>query len=226
MTRPLFAGIVAAMLVGLWGAVGTARWVEGRGLRADEEDLRYLPKPAVARRLALGYEQLFADLMWIRAVQYFGKHLETDQRYPRLRKLLEVTVALDPHFVEAYQYGALFLWHAGDIPGSIPFLEEGYRQNPDRWELPHDLGRLYFLQLGDHTKALRWWRITERLPDAPTYLPRFIARLHANVGNLETAIELWQAIDRDPNTHEHFRAIAQREIQRLQALRPQRQAPR
>ena len=219
--KPLARGAATAcMLLSLAGAVWTARWLEGgSGPAPLAEEPFYLPPPAVARRLAFGYEPFAADLMWIRTVQYFGKHLEGDRQFPHLRELLQFTVGIDPHFVEAYRYGALFLLLARDFPSGLALLEEGYRHNPDRWELPHDLGRTYFLQLGDHTNALRWWTITEKLPGAPTYLPRFIARLRAKVGDLETALELWTAILNDPNTHEHFRGIARQEIARLRALR-------
>lgn len=227
MNRPALTCFIAAMLFGLAGAVGTIRWLEaGSGPTGPEEEVSYLPSPALARRLAFGYDHLAADLMWLRTVQYFGKHLETDGKFPRLRALLEVTVGIDPHFIEAYRYGALFLWIAGDIPGTPAFLEEGYFHNPQRWELPHDLGRFYFLQFGDHAQALRWWTITQGLPDAPTYLPRFIARLHAKVGDVETALELWEAIASDPNTDEYFRTIARDEIERLRAQRAQGGPPR
>jgi len=215
---PLFAFLLA-MILALGGAVGTIQWLEG-GTRpaGPDEELRYLPSPALARRLAFGYEHLAADLMWIRTVQYFGKHLPADRRFPRLLPLLEVTVGLDPHFAEAYQYGALFLWLARDPAGAVAFLEEGYRQNPERWEMSHDLGRLYFLQLHDDAQALRWWTIARHLPGSPPYLPRFIARLHAKVGQVETALELWEAMERDPNTNEYWRAKAREEIERLRPL--------
>lgn len=228
MTGPRPGLLAAAMVLALAGAVGTMRWLEA-GVRPGElpEDLEYLPSPGVARRLAFGYEHLAADLMWIRTVQYFGKQIESEHRkLPRLRPLLEVTVGLDPHFIEAYRYGALFLWIAGDIPGTVAFLEEGYYRNLDRWELPHDLGRLYFLQLGDNANALRWWTITQSYPDAPTYIPRMVARLQAKVGNLETALELWEAMEQDPNTSEYWRATAREEVERLRAELAKGQRPR
>ena len=227
MTRRLRLAFAATLLVALLGAVGTARWLEaGVGIAGPDEELGYLPPPRLARSLSFGYENLVADLMWIRTVQYFGKHLETDRRYPRLPSLLDVTVGVDPHFAEAYRYGAEFLWLAGYTRRTVPALEEGYRENPERWELPHDLGRLYFLQLADYAQALRWWVIAERLPGSPSYLPRFIARLQAKAGNIETALELWEAIENDPNTHEHFRAIARQEIERLRAQLAQEGRPR
>jgi tetratricopeptide (TPR) repeat protein len=215
------------MIVGLGGAVATVRWLEAwPGPAQVEDEGGYLPPAPLARPLTFGYERLAADLSWLRTVQYFGRHLGADNRFPRLRPLLQFTVGLDPHFVEAYRTGALFLWVAGDIPSALALLEEGYRANPARWELPHDLGRLYFLQVGDHAKALRWWTIAQGLPAAPAYLPRFIARLHGKVGHRETALELWAAILNDPNTDEYFRKIAREEIERLGALRPGGSSPR
>ena len=216
---------VAAALLCLGGAVATTRWFERHTPPgAPAADLGYLPPPPVARLLTFGYQHLGADLMWIRTVQYFGKHLETDRRFPRLSELLQVTVGIDPHFIEAYRYGGLFLWIADGREAPVALLEDGFRHNPDRWEMPHDLGRLYFLS-GDSAQTLRWWTIAQRFPDAPTYLPRFIARLHEKVGDVETALELWRAIESDPNTHEHFRRIAQQEIERLAAQLRRGQQP-
>ncbi len=217
MTRAHAALCAGTMVLALAGAVGSIRWLEA-GVRPGDlpEELEYLPSPGVARRLAFGYEHLGADLMWIRTVQYFGKQIESQHsRFPRLRPLLDVTVGLDPHFIEAYRYGALFLWIAGDIPGTLALLEQGHHRNPGRWELAHDLGRFYFLELGDNASALRWWTITQPFPDAPAYIPRMIARLQAKVGNLETALELWEAMEQDPNTSEYWRAKAREEIERL-----------
>ncbi len=226
MRRLSWVSLVILMLWGLGGAVATLRWLEREsGATKAQTDPGYVFPPAVARRLTFGYHRLAADLMWIRVVQYFGKHLGSDSGFPALRHLLDLTVGLDPEFVDAYRYGGLFLWVAGDIPGTTALLEEGYRHNPTRWELPHDLGRIYFLQLHDYAKALRWWAIAHQLPDSPAYLPRFIARLYAKVGHRETALELWTAILNDPKTHEDFRKIAREEIERLQATPPSEGSP-
>jgi len=37
------------------------------------------------------------------------------------------------------------------------------------------------------------------------------------VGNLETALELWEAMEQDPNTNEFWRTRAREEIERLRA---------
>mgnify|MGYP001602541515 FL=1 len=157
-----------------------------------------------------------ADLVWLLTIQYFGGHVSTDMQFPELRRMLETVVALDPHFVEVYSLGALFLnYFARDVRGAIALLEDGARANPTRWEIPHDLARTYYLDLKDSRQALHWFEVTDRLPGRPHYVPRFIARLYAATGEVETAIELWRAM-LETSTNEWVRNLATREIAKLE----------
>jgi tetratricopeptide (TPR) repeat protein len=157
-----------------------------------------------------------ADAIWLLTIQYIGGHIFTERSLPELFRLIDTVVTLDPHFVEAYTLGALFMnYRGGNIHGAIALLERGARANPTRWEPPHDLARTYFLDLKDYPKALHWFEITDRLPGRPDYVPRFIARLYARTGERETALEWWQAI-RDSATSDWVREIAEREIAKLE----------
>ena len=74
------------------------------------EDVLYISSPTVLKRISLGYGGLLADVYWTRAVQYFGsKHHNGAQHYELLAPLLEITAALDPQLLVAYEYGANFL---------------------------------------------------------------------------------------------------------------------
>jgi hypothetical protein len=180
-----------------------------------EERVRLLPPPAALRVASLGFHAMAADVAWLLTVQYIGSHLITDRQLPELRRLVETVIALDPHFVDAYTLGALFLnYSGGDVSGAVVLLERGARANPTRWELPHDLARTYYLDLKDYQKALYWFQVCDRLPGRPNYVPRFIARLYGVTGHRETALELWQGM-RDSATTDWVRAIAEREIAKL-----------
>ncbi len=181
-----------------------------------------LPRAAVIRPLLLGFHPLAADLYWLRAIQYFGAHMETDRQFPHLYGLVDLVTTLDPHFVEGYQLAGLFLSFGKHFPEAIAIYEKGIAANPGRWELPHDLGRMYLLDLGDSRQALHWWEQTDRLPGRPHYIPRIIARLYAKTGSLETALELWTAMyERTDN--EWVKNTARREIEKL--LRELREKP-
>ena len=188
----------------------------GAGL---EDRVLLLPPAAALRVASLGFHGTAADAVWLLTIQYIGGHLGSDRRFSELKRLVETVVVLDPHFVDAYTLGALFLsYSAGDIAGSIALLERGVRANPTRWEIPHDLARTYYLDLKDYRKALHWFEVTDRLPGRPHYVPRFVARLYAATGERETALELWLAM-RESATSDWVREIAEREIAKLEGNR-------
>ena len=195
----LWGGI---FVVALAGSIFIGRGLEARGetRRLSEESL-YIPSATFLRYASLGHQTMVADLMWIRTVQYFGRELErrrelnqprdSKERYKFLYPLLDLTVSLDPQFVRAYRFGGLLLTVVKRYDEAIALYAKGYAANPDRWEMPHDLGRLYYLDLKDHEKALYWWKIANDLPGRPGYIPRFVPRLYAQTGQKEIAIELW-----------------------------------
>src|SRR5512136_1980690 len=212
LAQAIFLVIAVAALA---GANLTSRGIEARAVAREETPQPiFFPRAEILRPALLGFTGLAADLTWIRTVQYFGSRVEGKERFPQLYQLVDMTTSLDPHFLDAYQYGALFLTIARQYSNAIAVYRKGIAANPSAWQLPHDLGRLYFLELQDYQQALHWWEITDRLPGRPHYIPRFLIRLQAKVGHLETALELWQQmLERSEN--EAVREIARREIQKL-----------
>ncbi len=207
------------LVASLLGAVLFAAMLDRRGVltRGEEEQL-YLPDAKYLKPILIGFHGVAADLLWIRTVQYFGTHLETDRRFPQLAKALDLTTSLDLHFLEPYRLGGLYLLYFARQPeAAVSLLEKGAAANPDRWELPHDLGRYYYLEARDYDQALRWWERAAKLPARPEYLPRFVARLHARTGHAEMAIELWSELYRTAQ-NDVVRSLALREIGRLQTV--------
>lgn len=204
------------LIAALLGSILMAGLLERRDalVTAGEERL-YLPDATYAKPLLLGYHGAAADLLWMRIVQYVGSYVEADKRYPQLARALDLVTSLDPHFIEPYRFGGLFLQVLAREPdAAVSLLEKGAAANPDRWELPHDLGRYYFLEAHDDAKALWWWERAVTLPGRPDYLPRFVARLYARTGHLETALTLWAEIYGTAQ-NDYFKAMALREIERL-----------
>jgi tetratricopeptide (TPR) repeat protein len=206
---------LAIAAAALAGAIFTSRGIEARAVaRAETPQPIFFPRAEILRPALLGFTGLAADLTWIRTVQYFGSRIEGKERFPQLYQLVDMTTSLDPHFLDAYQYGGLFLTIARQYSNAIANYQKGITANPLAWQLPHDLGRLYFLELQDYRQALHWWEIADRLPGRPHYIPRFLIRLQAKVGHLDTALELWrQLYERSEN--EAIREIARREIEKL-----------
>ena len=51
--------------------------------RQGVESFLYLPSGTFLKGAALGYDEMLADLFWIKAVGYFGGHAQTDRNYAR-----------------------------------------------------------------------------------------------------------------------------------------------
>ena len=175
---------------------------------ATLEDVLYISSPTLLKRMSLGYDGLLADIYWTRAVQYFGDKLTRgSEHFDLLAPLLEITTALDPHLLVAYEYGANFL--APKIPGgagqpqrAIKLAEFGIRNNPAQWHLYYDLGFIYYMELGDYANAEKAFADGAKVPNAHQVMSIMAARMAEHAGNLQTARLMWQTTfqtTQDPN---------------------------
>ena len=159
---------------------------------------------AVARRLALSFDNLASDLYWIRAVVYYGSRRRTeggknfDQMYP----LLELVTALDPHFKVAYRFGALFL--SEPTPGgpgrpdlALELLRRAVEQDDGKWEYYEDAGFVHYWWLRDYAGAAEWFRRGSERPGAPNWLVGLAATTLATGGNRASSRLLWQQLLND-----------------------------
>lgn len=213
-SRRTQAAALAIAGAAMAGAILISRMLPQLAVQHEPRQPVFFPRIEIVRPALLGFTGLAADLAWIRTVQYFGSRIEGRERFPQLHQFVDMVTSLDPHFVDAFQYGGLFLSIARQYPNAITIYRKGIAANPSAWQLPHDLGRLYFLELKDYQQALYWWEATDRLPGRPHYIPRFLIRLQAKLGHVETALELWQQM-LEQSTNESIRAIARYEIEKL-----------
>jgi tetratricopeptide (TPR) repeat protein len=201
------------------GAAALVRGLEQAHLpKATAESVPWLPPASAMRVASLGYHGLAADLFWLRAVQYFGERYQTNRRFPHLYRLVDLATSLDPRFVEAYRFGALFLSIGRAFPEAIAIYRKGMEHNPHRWDLPYELGRMYFLDLGDIPAALECLERARTLPGHAAYVPRMVAYLRSRAGLVEAAIEMWQQIY-ETTDNQAVRRRAMEEVRRLRARR-------
>lgn len=168
---------------------------ERRPLLTRTEELSYLPKGEYLRIAVLGYRQLAADLIWLKAVQQLGVRRQTAEGYRSAYHAVDVLTDIDPKFVFAYQATGTILgvW-AELIQESVTILTKGMQQNPEVWELPFYLGYDYYYELHDSAAAAKYLRIAAALPGAPTYLPRLAARMTVEAGDPDAALEFLQRL--------------------------------
>jgi len=184
------------------------------------DDALFLDSPKVLKRASLGFNGLMACVYWTRAVQYFGhRHHVRAESYRELAPLLEITTALDPKLVPAYQFGASFLAPrppdgAGEPERAVELMKYGIQHNPDNWHLYYDLGFVYYTELKDYKRAGEVFAEGSKVPDAHPFLKLLAAQMHEHAGDYATARMLWQATYESSkesnirqNAREHLRCI-------------------
>ncbi len=182
----------ALMLMTLGGAVVITVQLMERQRPVEERsaELSYLPKGEYMKVAVLGYRHIAADLIWLKALQYFGDMKQTAGGFRWAYHATDVVTDLDPEFVIAYQAGGTILgvW-SGLMDESLALLKKGMLHNPDDWRFPFLIGYDYFYELCDLASGAKYFQLASTLPDAPTYLAGLAARLSVEAGDPDAAIE-------------------------------------
>jgi hypothetical protein len=132
----------------------------------------------VAARLALGFDNLAADVYWIRAVVYYGSTKlseDTNKDFALLYPMLDLVTTLDPHFKMAYRFGSVFLTEAypagpGRPDQAVELLKRGIAQDSGRWEYYFDAAFIYYWWLQDYQQAAEWFLRGSERPGSPEWL--------------------------------------------------------
>jgi hypothetical protein len=74
------------------------------------------------------------------------------------------------------------------VEWSNNLLEKGMKANPTFWFLPFYIGYNQFFYLRDYEVAARYMAQASNLPDRPEWVPKLAARLYAQGGNHDTAL--------------------------------------
>ena len=195
MTWRLGVLLLALALVMLWSH---RRIDERRRDRVDEEVL-YLWTGEQVRTMFPGFEELAADVYWLRTVQYFGgqKAFTEGRDFALLRPLIDITTTLDPRLEIAYRYGAVFLSEAppggaGRPKEGIEVLEKGVQSLPGSWRLQQNLGFFHFLYLNDAHRAAAILEEAAKMPGAAFWLKALAAELLSKGGDRAASRTMWQ----------------------------------
>lgn len=162
---------------------------------APAQGVSYLPTAEALRVTAMGYDNLAADLLWLRTVSYYGAWRKGDHGLDFFRALTHRVVDLDPLFIEGYRFGAFVL--ADDLnsmESAYELVEKGMERMPDEWELPFLLGLLEYTVRLDDEAAATWFQRTAAMDTAPEMAQRFAAFVTSRAGDLQKAYTLWDFV--------------------------------
>jgi len=181
------------------------------------EELSYYPSGALLRPATLGHPETAADLAWLRAVQYYGEHRRSDNRFVRMEHVFDVLTSLSPHYVSAYVFGAFALAQEGrDFPAAEQLMRLGLERNPRSGLLAFEAGFLYYVKPGgrDLRRAAEYFEQASRQADAPPQAARFAAFTRQAAGELEVAYALWSGVlHESPNPW--LRRMAEEEMEKI-----------
>jgi tetratricopeptide (TPR) repeat protein len=188
------------------------------------ERLLYLRSPKAAARVALDFDALASDVYWIRSIQSYGRDLKDRtlaDRFALVDPLLNLTTSLDPQFLIAYRFGAVFLaMEPPNGPGradlAIKLLDKGLAANPAAWQLAYDLAFVHYFHTGDFAAAASWFKRAMAMPGAPSWLGSLAAATEARGGNRQGARQMLMDMRSAPE--DYIRRAAERTLAQLDAL--------
>ena len=211
------------LVASLVGSMLTLRRVDALRTGATLEEVLYVTSPQTIKRMSLGYDGLMADIYWTRAVQYFGRQRHEHKReFPLLAPLLDITVALEPHLLVAYKFGAIFLaepppFGAGEPEKATALLRRGIETNPEEWRLWHDLGFVYYWNLKDYPSAAAAYMEGSKNPAAAPWMKVMAAAIAQKGGSREVSRFLWTEVSQ-ATQDDLIRQNARRHLETLRAL--------
>ena len=220
----LFSFIIAGLAL----AALLTRSVEAR--RPSQSPLiaseQLYTSPETVRRMSLCFNGLVADWYWMRTLQYVGRKaiaygdaLQLDDLSPlgltQLAPMLEHTTKLDPHFMAAYEYGAVVL-PSVDRAAAIRLIQQGIKDNPTRWRLWHHLGYIHW-QAGSFGEAAAAYAEGARIEGAPAWMRIMSAQMEVGGGSRETARHIYRRMLAETDD-EHVKQHAFKRLLQIDSL--------
>jgi hypothetical protein len=181
----------------------------------DSSELALFPSGRFLREASLGHAQLAADIGWLTAIQYYGKHRRADRHYPLAPHLFATITDADPQFENAYFFGSLVLAEGGFREQAERLLRRGAERNPHSWGLRFELGFYQYVIEKSYGEAAAAFMAAAQIPGAPEYVRRFAAAAHQRSGDAATARLLWDLIARESD-NEEIRRMARARVASLE----------
>ena len=183
MSRMLQA-LVAALGAGVVG-VALPQSDTTRQARVLDQELVFLPSAQGIRMATSGFEEVVADLMWVRTVLLFGDRYDSDDSElwkEWLTGMVDTVTELDPAWRTPYWYGGGMLVVIGQIAASSAVYEKCSRERPEEYWCPFARGMNDSLYKGDQISAGIWLREAAQRPGAPAWYGSAAAALASKGG--------------------------------------------
>lgn len=164
--------IIASVLVVLssMGFIGFSQMrIDALHEEALEDELLYIPNKTLLKHFTAGMSNIVADLLWLETIQYTVKEFhDPEHKFTWLEHMCNAVVDLDPYFEGAYVNGGMFLSSIGADEKALNLLKKGFVRNPNSWEIPYEIVKVYILNRGSLPQS----------PAVTTHYLRMLAERH------------------------------------------------
>src|SRR3989442_14127152 len=192
-------------VAGLLLAVLVQTQIEAIRRSSGAHPLLYLPSGKYLRVMALGFDGLLADVLYLWSIQYYGNY-DIRDRYDYLEHIYDqVITELDPHYLDPYLIGARMMTTEARQPEmALRLLDKGVVHNPGQWIMPFEAGFLCYNDLHDYKRAAGYFEKALRVPGVHPLVRRLYAEMYDRAGDKRTSLKEWLEIYQtsdDPYAH-------------------------
>ena len=178
----------------------------------------YLPNEHLLKHATAGLNTIIADFLWLHCIQYVAIENREARNFSWLETMVLTTVRLDPHFKDAYRFGAMFLSALkADAVASSKLLHIGIPENPRAWELSYELGMNYLMNRKNEPDARRYAGYYLGMSAATGLANEFVASVASKLqseSNLDSVEEdMWRNMLESPD--KMIRELALRKVNEL-----------
>lgn len=182
-----------------------------------DEKLMYVPSGRVLKIVSLGFDEVMADILYIKMIDYFGNHVASDRTYVWLYHMADLVTTLDPKFKFPYVFAGLMLnLEANQYENARKIIVKGIREFPDDWYFHFILGINYFFHDADFVDAARSLENASKLPGSPPYLKDLAKKMRREGATRETALAFLKQLYLSFN-NEDIRSILKERIREIEA---------
>jgi len=158
---------IILVLITTFVAIGSASFIQNSldAMRVEklDEELLYLPNERLLTHFTGGMSSVVADLLWLRTIHYTVTEFHNvDRKFTWLEQMCTTVTGLDPNFKDAYVHGGMLLAAIGADDKSMALLKTGMANNPDSWEIPFEIAKIYLLNRREN-------------PESPAMLAHYLA---------------------------------------------------
>lgn len=165
----------------------------------DPDDMAYLPNERLLTHFTGGLSNVMADYIWVQCCTYVGRQVKSTWNFEWLRQMVETVVRLDPYFVPAYRYGAMFLATLkAEDEAALDLLHRGMIINPDAWELPYEAAMVHLLNRREEAdskyNAALYLKLAVETGKAPGYVADVASSLQGQYNLIGLERDMWEKV--------------------------------